>query len=545
MRYSSVLATSLALASSAVAYDHYHSHDNDASVWKALEDQPAKRQAAEVAEEPASKSTLTFDPPASMAADLKAVWDHATSTYSNSGAFVFKNYGWDQLMATDGKINLCVRWDSKQTVSAATREKILATAQKSYESWFSWMYGFDNFPFSKVSVSIVGWAVNDASLIEGSTEGLDIYTNDKDADDIPQCAASCGRMFNQDGQYSACAGGAGSHYDQSLWLTDGFGGGAGGDWGSRMGTEYFLQGMETGNTHIYEHEIGHTFALDDFYDWKPAGQSKFIMLAGSSSVITEFDGWMLRNWWYELSRNRDWQSNNGGNRTTTPPSSSSSAAAAPPTVPTSSSSSPVGPTRSGTSPPAPTYDPTAPVEEPTVPTYGGEVPPVSTYEPTAPADEPAVPTYDPTAPVEEPTVPEYGGEVPPVSTYDPAAPTEQPAVPTYERETPAVTGFPPSEPSNPNVEEEAAPNTPAIPTTLATSTRRRKNKTKTSTAASEPTTDPNTSDENNTYSQESEAQNQGSLSRLDVCSGWGYTDGAVCGEGLTCTTVSNGFGICL
>lgn len=51
---------------------------------------------------------------------------------------------------------------------------------------------------------------------------------------------------------------------------------------------------------------GHSFGLDDFYDWTPTGVTSFIMNAGSSMVITEFDGWMLRNWWYELSRERGW-----------------------------------------------------------------------------------------------------------------------------------------------------------------------------------------------------------------------------------------------
>lgn len=32
------------------------------------------------------------------------------------------------------------------------------------------------------------------------------------------------------------------------------------------------------------------------------------MLAGSAADVTDFDGWMLRNWWYELSRERGWQS---------------------------------------------------------------------------------------------------------------------------------------------------------------------------------------------------------------------------------------------
>lgn len=53
---------------------------------------------------------------------------------------------------------------------------------------------------------------------------------------------------------------------------------------------------------------GHSFGLDDFYDWSPSGRNDdFIMSAGFVANITDFDGWMYRNWWYELSRERGWQ----------------------------------------------------------------------------------------------------------------------------------------------------------------------------------------------------------------------------------------------
>jgi len=67
----------------------------------------------------------------------------------------------------------------------------------------------------------------------------------------------------------------------SLWLTDGFSGGAGGDWGQRVGREYFMGAVTSDNIHIVLHEsasrlelcnfalnafslfvVGHTFALD-------------------------------------------------------------------------------------------------------------------------------------------------------------------------------------------------------------------------------------------------------------------------------------------
>lgn len=226
---------------------------------------------------------------------------------------------------------MCVRWESNTPVTEAQRTEVAAKVAEQYQLWFEWLYGFDTFPFSNVDVKVVGWAVSDASLLEGSTDGIDVYT-DTDGEGIPQCAPACGRFFNQDGDYSECPGGAERHYDQSLWLTDGFGGGAGGDWGQRMGREYFMDSISQAQMTILLHEMGHTYGLDDckffpvplrfvatrrlrdvslnqnltVYDWTPAGVDGFIMLAGSSPTITDFDGWMLRNWWYELSRERGW-----------------------------------------------------------------------------------------------------------------------------------------------------------------------------------------------------------------------------------------------
>jgi hypothetical protein len=52
--------------------------------------------------------------------------------------------------------------------------------------------------------------------------------------------------------------------------------------------------------HILLHEIGHTYGLDDFYDWDPLNGQGFIMKAGSATQITEFDKWMLRDFWRHL-----------------------------------------------------------------------------------------------------------------------------------------------------------------------------------------------------------------------------------------------------
>ncbi|GIJ90500.1 hypothetical protein Asppvi_009455 [Aspergillus pseudoviridinutans] len=243
------------------------------------------------------QSTSTWNPPANLVKPLNEVWEHQMSTYSNPMGF--KNYGFDQVMATRGKINYCVRWDSNKKVTAAQRKQIATALNRSFNKWIAGLAGFDGWPYKTVEVNVVGYAVRDRSLLEGDTSGLEIYTN-KDEGGIPECDPACGRFFHQDGDYSRCPAGASRHYDQSLWLTDGFQGGAGGDWGQRVGQEYFMQNVNSENIHIHLHELGHTFGLDDFYDWTPTGQTNFIMLAGSATQITEFDIWMLRDWWRHL-----------------------------------------------------------------------------------------------------------------------------------------------------------------------------------------------------------------------------------------------------
>lgn len=245
----------------------------------------------------------TWDPPANLTTPLEEVWQHELDTYSD--ALGFMNYGYDQVIANNGKINYCVRWESTQVSTAADRATIAEALNRSVGKWMKWLYGYDDFPYTDVPVTVTGWAVSDRALLEGDTSGFTVYT-DTDADGIPQCAESCGRFFHQDNDYSGCAVGADGHYDMSLWLTDGMGeAGTGGDWGQRVSTEYFLETMNDDSVHIVLHELGHTFALDDFYDWTPTGITNFIMLAGSSMVITDFDGWMLRDWWTNLKGRYD------------------------------------------------------------------------------------------------------------------------------------------------------------------------------------------------------------------------------------------------
>ncbi|KAF4306211.1 putative cellulose-binding family II protein [Botryosphaeria dothidea] len=256
------------------------------------------------ARQAAPAAATKWDPPADLVKPLQEVWDHEIETYTN--ALEFKNYGYDQVIANNGSINYCVRWESGTKVSADTRALAEKAIQRQFKKWMDVLKGFEGWPYDDVPVKVVGWAVKDKSVLEGDTTGLEVYTN-TDSEGIPQCDEACGRFFHQDGDYSGCAAGADKHYDQSLWITDSmeFGAGAGGDWGQRLSEQEFIAGLEKDNIETVLHELGHTFALDDFYDWTPTGVTNFIMLANSADHITEFDAWMLRDWWRNLKSRYD------------------------------------------------------------------------------------------------------------------------------------------------------------------------------------------------------------------------------------------------
>ncbi|APU16658.1 MULTISPECIES: hypothetical protein [Actinoalloteichus] len=239
-----------------------------------------------------------WNPPGHLVQPLAEVWNHVETTYPD--LYGFRNYGWDQLVANNGQINYCVRWDSAAPVSAQLRDQIHTALRRQVSKWMGTMQqGVLGWPYAEVGVNIVGWAVRDRSTLQWNDDSVDIYVNDI-RENAPQCAEVCGRFFNQNGDYSRCPGGAARHYDQSLWLTAGMGGGAGGDWGQRIGSEYMVNSLGQDNIHILLHEIGHTFGLDDFYDWTPTGVGGFLMKAGTASQVTEFDAWMFKDFWRHL-----------------------------------------------------------------------------------------------------------------------------------------------------------------------------------------------------------------------------------------------------
>ena len=172
---------------------------NEANAWDKVIPASPKRDLRET----------TWSPPSNLVTGLKEVWDHQISTYSD--ALGFKNYGYDQVMVAKGKINYCVRWEGSTKVNAEQRTQVETAIRKQFNKWIAVLAGFEGFPYETADVNVVGWAVNDASILEGDVSNIDVYT-DKDGGGIPQCAESCGRFFHQDNNYNSCKGGADRHY---------------------------------------------------------------------------------------------------------------------------------------------------------------------------------------------------------------------------------------------------------------------------------------------------------------------------------------------
>jgi hypothetical protein len=171
----------------------------------------------------------TWNPPTQLANALDAVWKHETANYSpKPNPLLFPNFGFNQVIANKGHINFCVRWDPSKTATPEIRKKIDEVLKVQTKKWMDIFVGFDGWPYTEVPVKVTGWAARNHSLLPGynnATEGFRFYTN-KDREGRPQCSESCGRFFHQNGDYSKCPDGPAIHYDMSLWLTDGFRGGA-------------------------------------------------------------------------------------------------------------------------------------------------------------------------------------------------------------------------------------------------------------------------------------------------------------------------------
>ncbi|OBR13394.1 Cellulose-binding family ii [Colletotrichum higginsianum IMI 349063] len=255
---------------------------------------------------------------------------------------VYKNTAMDQIIDAFGilsTINVCVRWGSNKTLTETTRQQIASQHTKLYNYWFRWLSGHDNFPFEEVKINYIGWAVRDRVQLQGSLDGLDVYTGYTDEQGDLDCNPACSVEKHLDGDFSDCPGGRDHRYHQFLFLNPAWGEY---NMGAAMGygIDVSFHGWETvgskmGDWPLLLHEMGHTLGFLDYLDLEgnavpegndpkdvcdvlflpPNHPESFVMKPGNGGLltpprVTEMEGWMLRHWWSRVSRLRGWQSDN-------------------------------------------------------------------------------------------------------------------------------------------------------------------------------------------------------------------------------------------
>lgn len=252
------------------------------------------------------------EPPADVADWVQESWD------AQLGNNIESRQAWllDSVIKGEGQINLCVRWGATSAPSATVKSQLASSVEEWFNDWFRALGDHDCFPYGGgITTKITGWAVkpgNEAWVNDLGPE-VKVYTQ-TDGEGEPKCPDACSFFSNWDHDFSGCPDGEEFHTDYWIWVDDQLpgGGGAaavGGDWGLRMPVAAFVNALGKSGSNVIEHEIGHGFGFQDYYDWTgslPAGGSLMVVGSQSGGEPTVGDTWLLRRTWSESKALRGW-----------------------------------------------------------------------------------------------------------------------------------------------------------------------------------------------------------------------------------------------
>ncbi|KAF2666249.1 hypothetical protein BT63DRAFT_53752 [Microthyrium microscopicum] len=247
-----------------------------------------------------SMQKTTWDPPKHLLTPLKTVWDSYTWEKK------YTNWAFQQIYANEGRLSFCVKWDSSKKITRNERSTLNKELAIQIQKWIDVLAGYDGWKYPKVRVRIKAWAAKEKANLVGLDAEAEKFTYHGSS-----CDKACYRYEHKDGHYTQCPEKKKGHFDMILNLRDNLhGGGSGQDFGQTLGSSDILKELKSTDPdrmHIFLHEMGHSFGLDDFYNpentnnkRKPdrsGSQSRFLMKAGSAVFITEYDAWMMRNMW--------------------------------------------------------------------------------------------------------------------------------------------------------------------------------------------------------------------------------------------------------
>jgi hypothetical protein len=253
------------------------------------------------------------DPPTNVSAWINESW----SSQLSNNVKTRKDWLIDNAMLGKGQINLCVRWGATTAPAAAVKSGMASAVEKWFNDWFTNLADYGCFPYSHITAKVTGWAVKpgNESWVSDLDSSIKVYTQTDSGTDPPgepMCPSACSFFDNWTHTFPNCPGGEAFHTDYWLWLDDtlpGSGAAAvGGDWGLRMPVSNFVASMGKSDS-VIEHEMGHGFGFQDYYDWTgstPTGGSLMIVGSTSSQVPTTGDHWLLRRTWKEMKSLRGW-----------------------------------------------------------------------------------------------------------------------------------------------------------------------------------------------------------------------------------------------
>ncbi|MCL2578187.1 MAG: InlB B-repeat-containing protein, partial [Defluviitaleaceae bacterium] len=251
------------------------------------------------------------------------------------------NLIFDQIWAGNGTINFAIRWDSNVVISFEDRRLIQLLLHEEVNRWTRPLIGFEDWPFDEVQVTVVGWAVRNINVLQDLRPGERVWVNNvrrapfgasnipgNEGDLQPSLPDNMSRFVNftrvNDGTHNY-PNGLHNRFDMYLWGTSnasgntGMGGGAGGDWGTRMGCTQTRTAARANppGAMVLSHEIGHGFGKYDFYGIigidRPFptadgtlfnsgtattdGLRSVMVVGGGTSVPSVYDQWKIRYYW--------------------------------------------------------------------------------------------------------------------------------------------------------------------------------------------------------------------------------------------------------
>lgn len=199
-----------------------------------------------------------------------------------------------------GSLSICLRLELEGdwTVDGSQVEAIRQQIEDSVWAWQRGLIGEPNWVRDqRVPVHLFGIATT-PSVVLADPPDVPVYTNDSAA-----CPDACSRFVYRAEDaptYPDCTHPTRSHFDVNIWYSDfSFGAaGHGGDWGTRLDWELFLDELE-GVPTVTEHELGHVAGLPDVYNYPGTldGHERPEAIMVYADTIQDFDYLMLREAW--------------------------------------------------------------------------------------------------------------------------------------------------------------------------------------------------------------------------------------------------------